>query len=79
MVDGVRTLSNSGSGDVTAPLRAVKLGLGDGAPGASTSGCDARILPASRAAPWLCCDAALARSKPRPSMRLRRARPGWLS
>ena len=37
----VRTLSNSGSGVVTAPLRAVKLGLGDGAPGASTSGCEA--------------------------------------
>ena len=37
----VRTLSNSGSGVVTAPLRAVKLGLGDGAPAASTSGCEA--------------------------------------
>jgi Zn-dependent M28 family amino/carboxypeptidase len=37
----VRTLTNSGSSDVTAPLRAVKLGLDDGAPAASTSGCDA--------------------------------------
>jgi Zn-dependent M28 family amino/carboxypeptidase len=45
----VRTLSNSGSGDVTAPLRAVRLGLGGlggldaaaGPPPASTSGCDA--------------------------------------
>jgi Zn-dependent M28 family amino/carboxypeptidase len=37
----VRTLSNSGSGDVTARLRAVKLGLGEGPPAASTSGCDA--------------------------------------
>jgi Zn-dependent M28 family amino/carboxypeptidase len=38
---GVRTLRNSGSGDVTAPVRAVNLGLGDGAPAASTSGCGA--------------------------------------
>src|SRR5712671_4038605 len=30
----VRTLSNSGSSDVTARLRAVKLGLGDGPPAA---------------------------------------------
>jgi Zn-dependent M28 family amino/carboxypeptidase len=37
----VRTLSNSGSGDVTAPLRAVHLGLGTAPPAASTSGCDA--------------------------------------
>jgi aminopeptidase Y len=37
----VRTLSNSGSGDVTARLRAVSLKLGEGPPGASTSGCEA--------------------------------------
>jgi hypothetical protein len=37
----VRTLSNSGSGDVTAQLHAVKLGLGAGPPTASTSGCAA--------------------------------------
>ena len=37
----VRTLANSGSGDVTARLRAVSLGLGSDAPAASTSGCDA--------------------------------------
>jgi Zn-dependent M28 family amino/carboxypeptidase len=37
----VRTLTNSGSSDVTAPLRAVKLGLGEGPPVASTSGCEA--------------------------------------
>jgi Zn-dependent M28 family amino/carboxypeptidase len=37
----VRTLTNSGSGDVTGRLRAVKLGLGAGAPTASTSGCAA--------------------------------------
>jgi Zn-dependent M28 family amino/carboxypeptidase len=36
-----RTLSNSGSGDITARLQAVNLGLGAGPPGASTSGCDA--------------------------------------
>jgi Zn-dependent M28 family amino/carboxypeptidase len=38
---GVRTLSNSGSSDVTARLRSVKLGLGAGPPTASTSGCAA--------------------------------------
>jgi Zn-dependent M28 family amino/carboxypeptidase len=38
---GARTLTNSGSADVTAPLRAVNLGLTD-TPAASTSGCDAR-------------------------------------
>jgi aminopeptidase Y len=38
---GVRTLRNSASGDVTAPVRAVNLGLGDGTPVASTSGCEA--------------------------------------
>jgi Zn-dependent M28 family amino/carboxypeptidase len=37
----VRTLSNSGSSDVTGRLRAVKLGLGEGPPVASTSGCEA--------------------------------------
>jgi Zn-dependent M28 family amino/carboxypeptidase len=36
----VRTLANSGSGDVTVQLRAVHLGLGDGPPLASTSGCE---------------------------------------
>jgi Zn-dependent M28 family amino/carboxypeptidase len=36
----VHTLTNSGSADVTAPLRAVKLELTD-TPAASTSGCDA--------------------------------------
>jgi Zn-dependent M28 family amino/carboxypeptidase len=36
----VRTLSNSGSGDVTARLRAVNLGLGAEPPAASASGCD---------------------------------------
>jgi aminopeptidase Y len=36
----VRTLANSGSGDVTVPLRAVHLGLGDEPPLASTSGCE---------------------------------------
>jgi Zn-dependent M28 family amino/carboxypeptidase len=36
----VRTLANSGSGDVTAPLRAVHLGLSAAPPAASTSGCD---------------------------------------
>jgi Zn-dependent M28 family amino/carboxypeptidase len=36
----VRTLTNSGSGDVTARLRAVNLGLGEGPPAASTSGCE---------------------------------------
>jgi Zn-dependent M28 family amino/carboxypeptidase len=36
-----RTLANSGSGDVVARLHAVNLGLGTGAPGASTSGCEA--------------------------------------
>jgi Zn-dependent M28 family amino/carboxypeptidase len=36
----VRTLTNSGSADVTAPLRSVKLELTD-PPAASTSGCDA--------------------------------------
>ncbi len=37
----VRTLSRSGSGDVTAPLVAVDLGAIDAAPSASTSGCEA--------------------------------------
>jgi Zn-dependent M28 family amino/carboxypeptidase len=37
----VRTLTNSGSADVTAPLRTVNLELTD-PPAASTSGCDAR-------------------------------------
>ena len=37
----LRTLGNSGSADVTAPLRAVNLQLADGAPPASTSGCHA--------------------------------------
>lgn len=37
----VRTLANSGSGDVTAALRAVRLGLGAGPPAPSTSGCEA--------------------------------------
>ena len=37
----VRVLANSGSADVTAPLRAVQLGLGAMPPPASTSGCDA--------------------------------------
>jgi Zn-dependent M28 family amino/carboxypeptidase len=37
----VRTLTNSGSGDVTARLRAVNLQLGAGPPAASTSGCEA--------------------------------------
>jgi Zn-dependent M28 family amino/carboxypeptidase len=37
----VHTLTNSGSGDVTARLRAVNLGLGEGPPAASTSGCEA--------------------------------------
>jgi Zn-dependent M28 family amino/carboxypeptidase len=36
----VRTLSNSGSGDVTARLRTVNLGLGAEPPAASASGCD---------------------------------------
>jgi Zn-dependent M28 family amino/carboxypeptidase len=36
----VRTLVNSGSGDVTAPLRAVNLQLGVAPPVASTSGCE---------------------------------------
>ena len=34
-------MANSGSGDVTARLHAVNLQLGDGAPAASTSGCEA--------------------------------------
>ena len=38
--EAVRTLTNSGSADVTALLRSVKLGLTD-TPEASTSGCDA--------------------------------------
>ena len=38
-VGRVRTLTNSGSADVTAPLRAVKLELTE-TPAASTSGCD---------------------------------------
>jgi Zn-dependent M28 family amino/carboxypeptidase len=37
----VRTLTNSGSGDLTGQLRAVNLQLGAGAPAASTSGCQA--------------------------------------
>jgi Zn-dependent M28 family amino/carboxypeptidase len=37
----VRTLTNSGSGDVTARLRAVNLQLGAEPPAASTSGCEA--------------------------------------
>jgi Zn-dependent M28 family amino/carboxypeptidase len=37
----VRTLGNSGSGDVTVRLRAVNLQLGEGTPPASASGCDA--------------------------------------
>jgi Zn-dependent M28 family amino/carboxypeptidase len=37
----VRTLANSGSGDVTAPLRVVSLGLGAEPPAASASGCEA--------------------------------------
>ena len=35
----LRTLTNSGSGNVTAPLRAVSLGLAAGPPLASASGC----------------------------------------
>jgi aminopeptidase Y len=38
---GVRTLTNSGSGDVTGRLRAVDLQLGAGPPATSTSGCEA--------------------------------------
>jgi Zn-dependent M28 family amino/carboxypeptidase len=37
----VRTLTNSGSGDVAGRLRAVNLQVGDGPPAASTSGCGA--------------------------------------
>jgi Zn-dependent M28 family amino/carboxypeptidase len=37
----LRTLNNSGSGDVTARLRGVRLGLGASPPAASTSGCEA--------------------------------------
>jgi Zn-dependent M28 family amino/carboxypeptidase len=37
----VRTLTNSGSSDVTGRLRPVKLGLGEVPPVASTSGCEA--------------------------------------
>ena len=37
----VRTLANSGSGDVTAPLRVVNLELGAEPPAASASGCEA--------------------------------------
>jgi Zn-dependent M28 family amino/carboxypeptidase len=37
----VRTLTNSGSGDVTGRLRAVNLQLGAGPPETSTSGCEA--------------------------------------
>jgi Zn-dependent M28 family amino/carboxypeptidase len=37
----VRTLTNSGSGDLTGRLRAVNLQLGAGPPAASTSGCEA--------------------------------------
>jgi Zn-dependent M28 family amino/carboxypeptidase len=37
----VRTLTNSGSGDVTGRLRAVNLQLGAGPPATSTSGCEA--------------------------------------
>jgi Zn-dependent M28 family amino/carboxypeptidase len=37
----VRTLGNSGSGDVTVRLLAVNLQLGEGTPSATTSGCDA--------------------------------------
>jgi hypothetical protein len=36
----IRTLANSGSGDVIAPLRAVRLDLDTDPPRASTSGCD---------------------------------------
>ena len=36
----IRTLTNSGSGDLTGRLRAVNLQLGAGAPAASTSGCE---------------------------------------
>ena len=39
--EAVRTLGNSGSGEVTAPLRAVKLQLEADPPLASNSGCDA--------------------------------------
>jgi Zn-dependent M28 family amino/carboxypeptidase len=39
--DTVRTLADSGSGDVTARLRAVNLKLGTGPPVASSSGCEA--------------------------------------
>ena len=38
--EALRSLSNSGSGDVTAPLRPVDLGLGEGPLPASTSGCE---------------------------------------
>jgi len=38
--DAVRTLTNSGSGDVTARLRAVGLGLGAEPPAVSHSGCE---------------------------------------
>jgi len=38
--EAVRTLANSGSGDVTARLRAVNLKLGAEPPGASASGCE---------------------------------------
>jgi Zn-dependent M28 family amino/carboxypeptidase len=37
----IRTLTNSGSGDVTARLRPVNLGLDAGTPAASASGCEA--------------------------------------
>ena len=47
----VRTLGNSGAGDVTAQLRAVNLQLG-AAPAASASGCDAATSRISSAARW---------------------------
>jgi Zn-dependent M28 family amino/carboxypeptidase len=41
IADAVRTLTNSGSGDVTGRLRAVNLQLDAGPPATSTSGCEA--------------------------------------
>lgn len=38
--EALRTLMNSGSGDVTAPVQSVDLGLGEGPLQASTSGCE---------------------------------------
>src|SRR5262249_42573533 len=58
----VRTLTNSGSGDLTGRLRAVNLQLGAEPPAASTSGCEAADSGGSERG-----GVALPRRGPRPS------------